>query len=149
MAGQITFSRKTLANIVIKPNGQSSLIAFLRACRQSIIWVSSYQILRNACTSHNSHIMPQRLRQDSSNRNIRDRLVKAVEETEMARSRMGLVVPEVLLLVEQVRSRRSQIDDLWTPITILLEPRTFETVEGIRNSLCELILAINYAQKVQ
>jgi hypothetical protein len=36
-----------------------------------------------------------------------------------------LVISEILLLVEEIRSRRSQIYNLWTPITVLFKPRAF------------------------
>ena len=41
------------------------------------------------------------------------------------------VVPEILLLVEQVCSRTTQVDDLRTPITILLQSRALEAVESV------------------
>lgn len=43
--------------------------------------------------------------------------------------------PSSLLLVEQIRPRTSQVNDLRTPIPILFEPRTLEAVERIRYSL--------------
>ena len=45
------------------------------------------------------------------------------------------MVPEALLLVEQVGPGASQIDDLWTSIPVLLESCAFEAVKCIRNSL--------------
>ena len=45
------------------------------------------------------------------------------------------MIPKILLLVEQIRPRTAQIDNLWTPIPILLQPRTFETVEGVGDAL--------------
>jgi len=45
------------------------------------------------------------------------------------------MIPEVLLLVEQIGPRTTQIDDLRTPIAILLKPRAFEAVEGVRDTL--------------
>ena len=41
------------------------------------------------------------------------------------------MIPKILLLVEQVRSRTAQIDNLRTPIPIFFQPRTFETVKGV------------------
>jgi len=43
----------------------------------------------------------------------------------------GLVIPEVLLLVEQVRPRTSEIYDLRTPVSILLQAGAFEAVKGV------------------
>ena len=51
------------------------------------------------------------------------------------------MIPKVLLLVEQIRSRTTQVYNLRTPIPILLQPRTFETVEGVRDALSPLPLA--------
>jgi hypothetical protein len=45
------------------------------------------------------------------------------------------MIPEILLLVEQIRPRTTQIDDLGTPISILLKPCTFEAVESVRDAL--------------
>lgn len=45
------------------------------------------------------------------------------------------MVPKVLLLVEQIRPRTAQVDNLRTPISILLQPRAFETVESVRDAL--------------
>ena len=41
------------------------------------------------------------------------------------------MISKVLFLVEQIRPRTAQVDDLWTPISILLQSRTFEAVEGV------------------
>ena len=41
------------------------------------------------------------------------------------------MIPKILLLVEQIGPRASQIDDLRTAIPILLQPRAFETVERV------------------
>ena len=46
-----------------------------------------------------------------------------------------LVIPKILLLVEQIRPRTSKIDDLRTPIAILFQPRTLKAVEGVRDPL--------------
>ena len=51
------------------------------------------------------------------------------------------MIPKILLLVEQIRSRTAQIDDLGTPIPIFFQPRTFETIEGVRDALSPLPLA--------
>jgi len=45
------------------------------------------------------------------------------------------VIAKILFLVEQIRSRGSQIDNLRTPISVLLQPRTLKAVKGIRDSL--------------
>ena len=42
-----------------------------------------------------------------------------------------LVIPEILLLVEQIRPRTTQVDDLRTPVPILLQARTLEAIEGV------------------
>jgi hypothetical protein len=45
------------------------------------------------------------------------------------------MIPEILLLVEQIRPRTTQIDDLGAPIAILFKSRTFEAVESIGDAL--------------
>lgn len=45
------------------------------------------------------------------------------------------MISEVFLLVEQIRPRTAQVDDLGTPVSILLQTRTFEAVECIRDAL--------------
>ena len=45
------------------------------------------------------------------------------------------MIPKVLLLVKQIRPGTPQIDNLRTPIPILLQPRTLEAVESVRNAL--------------
>lgn len=45
------------------------------------------------------------------------------------------MIPETFLLVEQIRPRTSQIDDLGASIAILLETRTFKAVERITDAL--------------
>jgi hypothetical protein len=45
------------------------------------------------------------------------------------------VIPEILLLVEQIRPRTSQIDNFRTSISVFLQPRTFKAVEGVRDAL--------------
>jgi hypothetical protein len=47
----------------------------------------------------------------------------------------GLMIPKILFLVEQIRPRTTQIDDLRTPISVFLESGALETVEGIRDAL--------------
>lgn len=42
------------------------------------------------------------------------------------------MIPKILLLIKQIRPTASQIDNLRTAIPILLQPRTFEAVEGVR-----------------
>lgn len=46
-----------------------------------------------------------------------------------------LVIPKILLLVEQIRPRTAQVDNLWTPIPVLLQPRTLEAVESVGDTL--------------
>ena len=50
-----------------------------------------------------------------------------------------LMVPKILLLVEQVGSRRAQVYDLRAPVAILLEPRTLEAVESVRYALTMMV----------
>lgn len=45
------------------------------------------------------------------------------------------LIPEILLLVEQIRSRTSQVDDFRTPIPILFESGALKTVERIAYAL--------------
>ena len=45
------------------------------------------------------------------------------------------MIPKTLLLVEQVRPRTTQIDNLRTSIPVLLKARALEAVEGIRDAL--------------
>jgi len=45
-----------------------------------------------------------------------------------------LVISEILLLVKQIRSRRPQVYDLWTPIAIFLQFGAFVAVVTVRNS---------------
>ena len=45
------------------------------------------------------------------------------------------MIPKILLLVEQIRPRAPQIDDLRTPVPILLQARTLEAVEGGADAL--------------
>jgi hypothetical protein len=44
------------------------------------------------------------------------------------------MISKILLLIEQIRPRTTQIDDLGTPIPILLKARALEAVEGVRNA---------------
>ena len=46
-----------------------------------------------------------------------------------------LMVPEILLLVEQIRSRAPKIDDLRASISILLKPGALEAIDSIRDAL--------------
>jgi hypothetical protein len=48
---------------------------------------------------------------------------------------MLLMVPKILLLVEQIRPTTTQIYNLRTPISVLLEAGTLEAVKGVRNTL--------------
>ena len=45
------------------------------------------------------------------------------------------MIPKILLLVKEIRPRTAQVDDLRTPIPILLQPRTLEAVKGVRDAL--------------
>ena len=45
------------------------------------------------------------------------------------------MIPKTLLLVEQIRPRTTQIDNLWTSVPVLLEARTLEAVEGVGDAL--------------
>tara|TARA_R110002003_G_scaffold40_4_gene2600 strand:+ start:14957 stop:15277 length:321 start_codon:yes stop_codon:yes gene_type:complete len=45
------------------------------------------------------------------------------------------MISKILLLVEQIRPTTAQIDNLGTPIPVLLQPRTLEAVEGVGNAL--------------
>lgn len=45
------------------------------------------------------------------------------------------MIPKILLLVEQIRPRTAQVDNLRTPIPVLLQSGTFETIESVRDSL--------------
>ena len=45
------------------------------------------------------------------------------------------MIPKILFLVEQIRPRAAQVDDLRTAIPILLQPRTFKAVERIADAL--------------
>ena len=42
-----------------------------------------------------------------------------------------LLPSKVLLLVEQIRPRTAQIDDLRTPVSILLKPGAFEAIKCV------------------
>ncbi len=46
-----------------------------------------------------------------------------------------LVVPEVLLLVEEICSRGTQVDNLRATVAVLLKPCAFEAVEGVGDAL--------------
>jgi hypothetical protein len=45
------------------------------------------------------------------------------------------MISEALFLIEQVRSRRTEVYDFGTAISVFLQPGTFEAVESVRNSL--------------
>ena len=45
------------------------------------------------------------------------------------------MIPKILLLIKQIRSRTPQIDDLRTPIPILLQSCTLEAIKSIRDPL--------------
>ena len=44
------------------------------------------------------------------------------------------MISKILLLVEQVGSTTPQIYNLWTPVSIFFQTRTFSTIECITNS---------------
>jgi len=44
-------------------------------------------------------------------------------------------ISEILFLIKQICPRRSQIDNLGTPIPILLQPRTLKAVKGVTYAL--------------
>lgn len=46
-----------------------------------------------------------------------------------------LLVPEIFLLVEQIRPRRTQINDLRTPVAVFFQPCAFEAVKGVADAL--------------
>jgi len=48
---------------------------------------------------------------------------------------MLLLIPKILLLIKQIRPRTPQINNLRTPIPILLQPRALETVESVTDPL--------------
>lgn len=43
----------------------------------------------------------------------------------------SILISEILFLVKQIGTGRTQVDDLRASVPILLKPRTFETVEGV------------------
>jgi hypothetical protein len=45
------------------------------------------------------------------------------------------LIPETFLLVEQIRPRTSQIDNLGTTVAVLLQARAFEAVKGVTDAL--------------
>lgn len=45
------------------------------------------------------------------------------------------MIPEILLLVKQIRPRTPQIDNLRTTIPVLLQPRALKAVESVRDAL--------------
>lgn len=49
-----------------------------------------------------------------------------------------LMIPEILLLVEQIRPRTSQIYNLGAAISVLFETCAFEAVKGVGNSLKDI-----------
>jgi len=44
------------------------------------------------------------------------------------------MISKILFLIKQIRPRTPQINDLWTPITVLLESCAFEAIECVRNA---------------
>jgi hypothetical protein len=45
------------------------------------------------------------------------------------------MIPEAFLLIKQIRPRAPQINNLRTPIPILLEPRTLKTIKRVADAL--------------
>jgi len=45
------------------------------------------------------------------------------------------MIPEILLLVKQIRPRTTQINNLGAAVPILFQPRAFEAVKGVRDTL--------------
>jgi hypothetical protein len=45
------------------------------------------------------------------------------------------MIPEILLLIEQIGPRTTQIDDLRTSVSVLLQSRAFEAVESVGDAL--------------
>jgi hypothetical protein len=45
------------------------------------------------------------------------------------------LISKILLLIEQIGPRTTQVDNLRTPIPILLQARTLKAIEGVRNTL--------------
>lgn len=45
------------------------------------------------------------------------------------------MIPKVLLLIKQIRPRAAQVDDLWTPVPVLLQPRALEAIERVGDAL--------------
>jgi len=60
--------------------------------------------------------------------------------------RPSLVIPEILLLVEQIRPTTSQIYNLRTPIPILLQSRTLKAVKRVRNTLQNVSAYAQYSR---
>jgi hypothetical protein len=54
------------------------------------------------------------------------------------------MVPEILLLVEQIRPRTTQIDDFGASIAILFKSRTFEAVESVGDALLQVLVGDSY-----
>ena len=48
------------------------------------------------------------------------------------------MVPEAFLLVEQIRPRGTQVDNLWAAVSILFKPCTLKAVKGIRDPLLHI-----------
>jgi hypothetical protein len=49
-------------------------------------------------------------------------------------SPLSSMISKILFLVKQVRPRAAQIDNLRTPIAVLLKARALEAVEGVRDA---------------
>lgn len=45
------------------------------------------------------------------------------------------MIPKILLLVEQIRPTAPEVDNLRTPVPILLQPRALEAVKGVADAL--------------
>jgi hypothetical protein len=67
----------------------------------------------------------------------------------MVSSPTVLVISKILLLIEEIRSTRAQIYDLWASISVLLKSCAFEAIESIGDTLSTahdtLVLVISKA----
>jgi hypothetical protein len=59
----------------------------------------------------------------------------AFHTTSRGKPQHVLVIPKILLLVEQIGPGAAQIDNLRTPIAVLFQARALETVEGVADAL--------------
>jgi hypothetical protein len=45
------------------------------------------------------------------------------------------VIPEILLLIEQIRPRTTKIDNLWATVSIFFQTLALEAVKGVGDAL--------------